>query len=94
MPSAVGTDLSRALFAVCTSVYALALLPSFSALWLKTGQGNANFFYAATLVWALAQGGALVDLLTARVRQRALDDLRSRELRDKVLKGEIMLVQR
>lgn len=47
------------------TLYALALLPSFHYLWLHEGSGNANFFYASTLVWTIGQGGLLVDWLTA-----------------------------
>lgn len=46
-------------------VYALLLLPLFQHLWLHAGSGNANFFYAVTLVWALAGTSSLLDALWA-----------------------------
>jgi GPI-anchor transamidase subunit U len=42
-------------------VYASTLLPLFNNLWLGQGTGNSNFFYAATLVFGVANGAALLD---------------------------------
>ncbi|KZT43597.1 PIG-U-domain-containing protein [Sistotremastrum suecicum HHB10207 ss-3] len=44
------------------------LLPLFHKLWLSQGTGNANFFYASTLVFALANGFAILDALQAGLR--------------------------
>ena len=38
-------------FAVATLLYASLLGPAFYYLWIYAGSGNANFFYAITLVW-------------------------------------------
>jgi phosphatidylinositol glycan class U len=46
-------------------VYASTLLPLFNNLWLGQGTGNSNFFYAATLVFGVANGAALLDAVWA-----------------------------
>ncbi|KAL8686997.1 MAG: hypothetical protein Q9218_006707 [Villophora microphyllina] len=40
-------------FAMATILYATLLGPAFYYLWIYAGSGNANFFYAITLVWSL-----------------------------------------
>lgn len=47
--------------------------PVFHHLWLYAGSGNANFFYAITLVWALA----LIILLTDTVYSVLRDEWES-----------------
>ncbi|KAL8707788.1 MAG: hypothetical protein Q9220_007240 [cf. Caloplaca sp. 1 TL-2023] len=42
-----------AFFAFATILYATLLGPAFYYLWIYAGSGNANFFYAITLVWSL-----------------------------------------
>ncbi|OJT10405.1 hypothetical protein TRAPUB_13097 [Trametes pubescens] len=37
-------------------------------LWLRQGTGNANFFYASTLVFGMGNGGALLDAVWAGLR--------------------------
>lgn len=49
-------------------LHAAILLPLFHHLWLATGTGNANFFYASTLVFGLANGQAVLDSLWAGLR--------------------------
>ncbi|KAK0455525.1 PIG-U-domain-containing protein [Desarmillaria tabescens] len=49
-------------------LHAAMLLPLFHKLWLAQGTGNANFFYASTLVFACANGVALVDCVWAGLR--------------------------
>ena len=49
-------------------LHASLLLPLFYHLWLVQGTGNANFFYASTLVFACANGAALIDCLWAGLR--------------------------
>ncbi|KAK4545562.1 hypothetical protein LTR36_002912 [Oleoguttula mirabilis] len=49
--------------ALATLLYAALLGPAFHHLWIYAGSGNANFFYAITLVWSLA----LLILLTDAV---------------------------
>ena len=41
------------------------LLPLFHHLWLGSGTGNANFFYASTLVWGIGMGLSVGDAIWA-----------------------------
>ncbi|KAE8233155.1 hypothetical protein CF326_g1811 [Tilletia indica] len=54
--------------------YATLLLPIFHTLWLgpgsRSGSGNANFFYAITLVWGLGGQAAVLDACWAWGRHR------------------------
>jgi GPI-anchor transamidase subunit U len=43
-------------------------MPIFGHLWLSQGTANVNFFYASTLVFALANAAALVDCVWAGLR--------------------------
>ena len=54
--------------AIATILYASCLGPAFYHLWLYAGSGNANFFYAITLVWSLGQGLLVSDLAFAVLR--------------------------
>ncbi|KAF8971101.1 GPI transamidase subunit PIG-U [Flammula alnicola] len=49
-------------------LHASLLMPLFHHLWLTQGTGNANFFYASTLVFACANGAAVVDCIWAGLR--------------------------
>ncbi|KIY48045.1 PIG-U-domain-containing protein [Fistulina hepatica ATCC 64428] len=49
-------------------LHASLLMPLFYHLWLYQGTGNANFFYASTLVFACANGAALMDCIWAGLR--------------------------
>ncbi|KAJ7781767.1 GPI transamidase subunit PIG-U [Mycena maculata] len=49
-------------------LHAALLMPLFHHLWLNQGTGNANFFYASTLVFACANGAALTDCVWAGLR--------------------------
>ncbi|CCL99265.1 uncharacterized protein FIBRA_01280 [Fibroporia radiculosa] len=49
-------------------LHASLLLPLFHSLWLTQGTGNANFFYASTLVFGMANGGVLLDSIRAGLR--------------------------
>lgn len=49
-------------------LYATLLGPAFYYLWIYAGSGNANFFYAITLVWSLGWSLLLADLLFAVLR--------------------------
>lgn len=62
------TDLRHPLLTVSLQLYSIILLPILHSLWLESGTGNANFFYAATLVYALGSGMGLVDMLGAGMR--------------------------
>ncbi|KAF9236357.1 PIG-U-domain-containing protein [Melanogaster broomeanus] len=49
-------------------VHASPLLPLFHALWVTEGRGNANFYYAASLVMGVAGGAGVVDACFAGMR--------------------------
>ncbi|KAI0632021.1 PIG-U-domain-containing protein [Trametes polyzona] len=49
-------------------LHASLLLPLFNSLWLRQGTGNANFFYASTLVFGMGNGAALLDAIWAGLR--------------------------
>jgi phosphatidylinositol glycan class U len=51
-----------------TVLYATLLGPAFYYLWIYAGSGNANFFYAITLVWSLGLTIILADSLYAVLR--------------------------
>jgi phosphatidylinositol glycan class U len=61
-------DLRHPLLSVSLQLYSTILLPILHSLWLESGTGNANFFYAATLVHGLGCGMAVVDMLGAGLR--------------------------
>ncbi|KAF4125071.1 GPI-anchor transamidase subunit U, partial [Geosmithia morbida] len=54
--------------ASATLLYATFLGPAFYHLWIYAGSGNANFFYAITLVWSLGQSLLVSDLAFAVLR--------------------------
>jgi phosphatidylinositol glycan class U len=54
--------------APATLMYASFLGPAFYHLWIYAGSGNANFFYAITLVWCLGQSLLVTDLTFAVLR--------------------------
>lgn len=49
-------------------LYSAALTPTFYHLWIYLGSGNSNFFYAITLVYALAMTIMLSDSVWAAIR--------------------------
>ncbi|KAL7620214.1 hypothetical protein AAE478_009207 [Parahypoxylon ruwenzoriense] len=51
-----------------TVLYSTFLGPAFYYLWIYAGSGNANFFYAITLVWSLGQSLLVSDLTFAVLR--------------------------
>lgn len=51
-----------------TILYATLLGPAFYYLWIYAGSGNANFFYAITLVWSLGLSLLTSDALFAVLR--------------------------
>jgi GPI-anchor transamidase subunit U len=63
--------------------YASLLGPAFLHLWIYAGSGNANFFYAITLVYSLAQIILVSDALYAMVRV----DWEKHEGKDSITKG-------
>ncbi|KAK5711530.1 hypothetical protein LTR15_012371 [Elasticomyces elasticus] len=54
--------------AVVVLGYASLLGPAFHHLWIYAGSGNANFFYAITLVWSLALLILLTDTVYSALR--------------------------
>jgi GPI-anchor transamidase subunit U len=51
-----------------TLLYASFLGPAFYHLWIYAGSGNANFFYAITLVWSLGLTVIVADNVYAVLR--------------------------
>ncbi|KAL9107943.1 MAG: hypothetical protein Q9227_007265 [Pyrenula ochraceoflavens] len=51
-----------------TLLYASLLGPAFYYLWIYAGSGNANFFYAITLVWSLGLSMLVADSVYAALR--------------------------
>lgn len=49
-------------------VHSIVLSPIFYHLWIGLGSGNSNFFYAISLVYALALASVLVDFVWAMLR--------------------------
>jgi len=86
-------DVSSPLFHTLLPLYALLLLPTFHHLWLYSGSGNANFFYASTLVWAISQGGWALEFMQAKGKREVGLGL-SKEGREKVRQGKWSIVQR
>jgi phosphatidylinositol glycan class U len=61
-------DLRHPLFTLTTHLYTSILLPLLHSLWLLSGTGNANFYYAASMVYGLNASLAVVDVLSTGVR--------------------------
>jgi phosphatidylinositol glycan class U len=61
-------DLRHPLPSAMWHLHAALLLPLFHHLWLEQGTGNANFFYASTLVFGVANGAVLLDVIYAGLR--------------------------
>ncbi|KAI9375001.1 GPI transamidase subunit PIG-U [Aspergillus egyptiacus] len=55
-------------FSVSALLYASLLGPAFYHLWIYAGSGNANFFYAITLVWSLGLSLIIADTVFAALR--------------------------
>ncbi|KAG8915103.1 hypothetical protein FRC00_007880 [Tulasnella sp. 408] len=49
-------------------MHAALLLPLFHSLWLSQGTGNANFYYATTLVFGIAMAATMMDAVWAGLR--------------------------
>lgn len=71
-------------FATSALLYATLLGPAFYYLWIYAGSGNANFFYAITLVWSLGLSIIVADMLFAVLRDE-WEEHRP-EMRGKVVK--------
>ncbi|KAJ5543272.1 hypothetical protein N7535_005700 [Penicillium sp. DV-2018c] len=55
-------------FAGSAILYSSLLGPAFYHLWIYAGSGNANFFYAITLVWSLGLSVLVADVIFAAIR--------------------------
>lgn len=55
-------------FAIAAILYSSLLGPAFYHLWIYAGSGNANFFYAITLVWSLGLSILLADSIFSALR--------------------------
>ncbi|KAF3936542.1 hypothetical protein ABW19_dt0201411 [Dactylella cylindrospora] len=55
-------------FLAAAILYATFLGPAFYYLWVYAGSGNANFFYAITLVWSIVNALTVADALYAVLR--------------------------
>ncbi|KAH6720602.1 GPI transamidase subunit PIG-U [Leptodontidium sp. 2 PMI_412] len=67
-----------------TVLYATLLGPAFYYLWIYAGSGNANFFYAITLVWSLGLSVLVADTLFAVLRDEwevERPEMRGKEIR-------------
>jgi phosphatidylinositol glycan class U len=67
-----------------TILYATLLGPAFYYLWIYAGSGNANFFYAITLVWSLGLSVLVADTLFAVLRDEwevERPEMRGKEIR-------------
>lgn len=64
----IGLVLRYSFIAVSAVLYASFLGPAFYYLWIYAGSGNANFFYAITLVYALGLTIVVHDLIFAIIR--------------------------
>ena len=65
-------------------LYATLLGPAFYYLWIYAGSGNANFFYAITLVWSLGLSVLVGDVLYAVLRDEwevERPDMKGKEIR-------------
>lgn len=71
-------------FAVSTMLYASLLGPVFHYLWIYAGSGNANFFYAITLVWSLGLTILVADSIFAVLRDEL--EVERPEIRGKEVK--------
>lgn len=65
-------------------MYSTLLGPAFYHIWIYAGSGNANFFYAITLIWSLGLTILLADVLYA-VRRDEVEaerpELKGKDLR-------------
>ena len=67
-----------------TILYTSLLGPAFYHLWIYAGSGNANFFYAITLVWSLGQVLLIADSIFAVLRDEwevERPEMRGKEVR-------------
>lgn len=80
-PQLTGAVMRYTFFASSALLYATLLGPAFYHLWIYAGSGNANFFYAITLVWSLGLSIVLADSIFAALREEW--ELENPEMRGK-----------
>jgi phosphatidylinositol glycan class U len=56
-------------YSISALIFAIALGPLMFNAWVYAGSGNANFFYAITLVWSVAQIILIIDLMYAFLKR-------------------------
>lgn len=56
------------LVAIGMVAYCICLMPAFHHLWLYAGSGNANFYYATTLVLGTGNSFLIADTLFSHLR--------------------------
>lgn len=82
------------LLASALNLYAAILLPVLHDSWLHSGTGNANFFYAATMVYGLGCGMAVTDVLGAAIRSSAQAQAISHaQAAGLIIDGELVVIQ-
>ncbi|MBW0477735.1 hypothetical protein O181_017450 [Austropuccinia psidii MF-1] len=75
------SHLRHPLLTISLYFYALCLLPAFHHLWMNLGSGNANFYYASSLVWAVANGLVFIDAISSLLRREfQIVELKGREI--------------
>ncbi|AET38508.1 GPI-anchor transamidase subunit GAB1 Ecym_2812 [Eremothecium cymbalariae DBVPG len=60
--------LRYSIISILLFIHAIVLAPIFYHLWIDLGSGNSNFFYAISLVYALALASVVVDLCWSMLR--------------------------
>lgn len=83
------SDLRHPLLTICLYGYALCLLPTFYHQWIELGAGNANFYYASTLVWAVGNGLMWIDSISAMLKRMVEIDLSKTRPKDWILDEEV-----
>ncbi|KAI9729532.1 MAG: hypothetical protein M1834_006728 [Cirrosporium novae-zelandiae] len=71
-------------FTTSTLLYATFLGPAFYYLWIYAGSGNANFFYAITLVWSLGLSVLVADSTHAVLRdewEKERPDMKGKDIK-------------
>ena len=56
------------MFTALLFLHGILLSPLFYHLWIDLGSGNSNFFYAISLVYALALGLLITDIMWGVIR--------------------------
>jgi len=57
----------RLIISIVTFLYGALLAPIFHYLWIYQGSGNANFYYAMTIIMSIAQIVFILDFIQAKL---------------------------